>query len=581
MRLSTEPDRDEAGAIATLQAALDAGVTTFDTARAYCIDDSEPGHNERLLARVVASPSTPTGLRRITKCGMRRPGGAWEPDGRARSLATDASESRVALGGAPLDLLLLHAPDPRVPLKTSARALARILGDGTARAVGLSNVGRTQLDEVAPLVPIAAVEVALGAYEDTAIRSGVAAWCFERGVELLAHAPLGGPERARRLARDPVLARIAAARTDGVQGPDVFLAYLLAVHPGIVPVVGARRPETVTRIAKVARIALAEGELAALDERFPVLGALRRPPVRRAGVPGEVVLVIGIPGAGKSRTAEAFASRGYDRLNRDVIGGSLRGIARLLDARLAGGARRVVLDNTYTSRASRNDVVRVAHAHGLGVRCVFLDTPLAEAQVNAVTRILARFGRLLSPEELTVLARKDTAALAPNALHRMARALEPPTLDEGFDAVEVVAFSRDDDPAYDARRTAAVFALDALGPRARELEPDPESIGAVRGVPPGTPCLVYAWRPGLDATAIQRVHAFAEVVGRAADRPVEAGVCPHPPGPPICWCRPPLPGLWLAFARRMGASARAGTLYGRTPADRAMARTLGLAFREV
>jgi aryl-alcohol dehydrogenase-like predicted oxidoreductase len=221
MRLSTDTDRDEERAIATIQAALDAGVTAFDTARAYGLDESEHGHNERLLARAIASRrspaspawvAAPSGVRRITKCGMRRHGTRWETDGRARAIVADAHQSIDALGGGAIDLLLLHAPDPRVPLATSLRALARLRDEGVARDVGVSNVSRAQLEEAASIVRIAAVQVALGAFDDVAIRGGVAQWCCERGIELLAYAPLGGPERARRLARDPVLAGIAAQR---------------------------------------------------------------------------------------------------------------------------------------------------------------------------------------------------------------------------------------------------------------------------------------------------------------------------------------------------------------------------------
>ncbi len=53
MRLSTAPDRDETRAIAVIHAALDAGATFLDTADAYCLDESETGHNERLVARAL------------------------------------------------------------------------------------------------------------------------------------------------------------------------------------------------------------------------------------------------------------------------------------------------------------------------------------------------------------------------------------------------------------------------------------------------------------------------------------------------------------------------------------------------
>ena len=87
MRLSTERNRDEASAIAVLHAAFDAGITLLDTADAYCWDDTERGHNERLIARALAAWTGDRSLVRVaTKGGLRRPGGRWEPDGRAKHL---------------------------------------------------------------------------------------------------------------------------------------------------------------------------------------------------------------------------------------------------------------------------------------------------------------------------------------------------------------------------------------------------------------------------------------------------------------------------------------------------------------
>ena len=87
MRLSTEPDRDDARAVATIHAALDAGVTLLDTADAYCRDEGETGHNERLVARALAGWNGDASRVRVaTKGGLTRPDGRWVPDGRARHL---------------------------------------------------------------------------------------------------------------------------------------------------------------------------------------------------------------------------------------------------------------------------------------------------------------------------------------------------------------------------------------------------------------------------------------------------------------------------------------------------------------
>ena len=523
MRLSTEHDRDADRARATFRAALEGGISIFDTAHAYGLDQSEVGDNERLVAGALrAAGARGDRARVITKCGMRRDGGAWIPDGRASSIAEDVRGSIAALDGVAIDTLLLHAPDPRTSLTTTARALARQLEKGHARRVGVSNVSRKQLEELARHVPIAAVEVAIGAYDVLALRNGVVGYCLEAGIEVLAHAPLGGPLRATRLSRDRVLGGVAKAHA-GATAIEVFLAYLLAVSSALVPVVGARRPETVASLLAAAELVLSDAELATIDERFPVLAARRRGERRgvdtvkmrsgtgtgtgtgtgmgmgmgeRARRPSEVVMLMGVPGAGKSRAAEALVARGYERLNRDTLGGTLRGIVRRLDERLRDGATRVVLDNTYVTRATRNDVIRIAHGHGAEVRCVFFDTPPHEAQINVVRRMIARFGSVLEPTELAARSRQDPSALPPGAVYRMTRELEPPATDEGFAAIDVVPFVREH--AAQPGRPGAAISLDA----------SEEAIAAaVAGTPPDAACLLFAWRPALDETTRDRAIA--------------------------------------------------------------------------
>jgi hypothetical protein len=86
------------------------------------------------------------------------------------------------------------------------------------------------------------------------------------------------------------------------------------------------------------------------------------------------------------------------------------------------------------------------------------------------------------------------------------------------------------------------------------------------------PHLVLDWNPdgNSDALAAGLALVSAEVSGT-----VECALCPHPAGPPRCWCRPPLPGLPLAFARRHGVDTSRSILIGVGPAHRTLATTLG------
>jgi aryl-alcohol dehydrogenase-like predicted oxidoreductase len=559
MRMSTDESRDEELALETIAAAAEAGVTVFDTARAYGRGAAELGHNERLLARALRRCGAEGSARIVTKGGMTRTGGGWIPDGRARAILSDCEASLAALDGLAIDLYLIHAPDPRTPWRTSVRALARLADEGVVRRVGLANVNRRQLDEALELAPVTAVQVALSPYDDRALRGGVVERCTETGIAVIAHSPLGGPSRAASLARHQALAEVADARS--ATPAEVALAWLLELSPVVVAIPGARRPETTRSAARAAKLSLDAGDRAALARAFgrPRPARFERP---RPPDDGDVVLVMGIPGAGKSGVAEEYAARGYLRLNRDERGGSLRELANALDEELASGVRRVVLDNTYLTRAARSYVIETASRHRLATRCIWLDTPLAQAQVNLVERLLERFGSLPTPEELRGLARREPGLLRPTSQMRALRELEPPSIDEGLAGVEQVRFSR----TPPSRRTRVAVFVAAATLR------QPGWEHALEQAEPDAPHLLFDWSPDgtLDALATGLVRLSAEVSG-----PVESALCPHAAGPPSCWCRPPLPGLPLAFARAHGVDPSRSILIGAGPAHRTLATTLG------
>jgi len=536
MRLSTNEDRDEERALATIAAAAAAGVTIFDTARAY-------GDNERLLARALRGSRA----RIVTKGGMTRPGGAWVPDGRAKAIRADCETSLAALDGLPIDLYLVHAPDPRTPWRTTVRALARLADDGLVKRVGVANVNRVQLDEALELAPIAAVQVALSVLDDHALRGGVVDRCAEAGIALIAHSPLGGPARAGRLGRQQSLVDVADEH--GATPAEVALAWLLDLSPVVVPIPGATRPETARSAAQAATLELTAEDRAALG------GA--RPARAEPGGDADVVVVMGIPGAGKHRIAEEYAARGYVRLNRDERGGTLRDLADELEEQLSSGARRVVLDNTYLTRASRSHVIDAASRNGAAVRCIWLDTPLAQAQVNMVERLLERLGSLPTPEELRTLSRREPGLLPPTSQMRTLRELEPPAADEGFASIEHVPFARESRPG----RGGVFVAAAAL------REP-----GWSEALDPDAPHLVFDWQP--DGTA----DALADLAAGLASHvkgPLETALCPHPGGPPTCWCRPPLPGLVLAFARKHAVDPSRSVVIGTSTAHRTLATAVG------
>jgi aryl-alcohol dehydrogenase-like predicted oxidoreductase len=573
MRLSTSPQRDDERAIDVIHAALDAGATLLDTSDAYCLDESDTGHNERLIARALATWSGErASITVATKGGIRRPKGAWVNDGRAKYLHEACDASRRALGVDVIDLYQLHAVDPRAPIETSVRALAALQSEGAVRAVGLCNVTVGQIEAARAIVDVAAAQVSLSVLDDENLRNGVAEYCREHGIRLIAYRPLGG-ERAKKLARDPLLGEIATKR--GASPHEIALAWLSSFGDDVVPIPGATRVETARSIARVRSLRLDEDDRRALDARFS--GRLLRVPraQRRPAddADGDVVIVMGMPGAGKSTVAREMEARGYERLNRDALGGSLADLVPRLDASLAAGGRRVVLDNTYPTRKSRNEVMECAWTHGVPVRCVWLTTDIGDAQINAITRMIEAHGSLPSPEVIRERGKTDPRYLAPDAQFRYERTVEPPVANEGFVAVDVRQFAR---APSQATGRAVVLDFDDLFDAEGSVAPGRRGT-LTKYRSEGWQLFAHAWRPQLARGTAKPTDVDVEFARATAmfELDIAFACCPHDAGPPVCWCRKPIPGSVLEFAFRNGVSLAASIVVARSAADRTMGERLG------
>ena len=255
------PDRDRA--IATIHAALHAGVTLIDTADAYCIDDSEIGHNERLVAKALQGRRDEVIV--ATKGGHVRRGREWHLDGRPAHIRAACEASLRALATDRIDLYQFHRPDPDVPFAESVGAFRVLRDEGKVRWVGLSNVTVAQLEEALGIVEVVSVQNELSLRFTSPLAKGEVQACADRGIAFLAWSPLGGIPRARAVpaAVDPVR---AAAERHGVSPQQVALAWLLSLGPTVIPIPGASRPETITDSLAAARLTLEPAELQAIGE---------------------------------------------------------------------------------------------------------------------------------------------------------------------------------------------------------------------------------------------------------------------------------------------------------------------------
>lgn len=262
--MTLTPGRDRQ-ARATVQAALESGVTLIDTADTYAPRFDAIGYGERLVARILRELGRPDVLV-ATKFGhIRTSSGDWLLDGRPEAVRAACERSLRALGVAAIDLYQYHRPDPRVPYAETMGALAELRDAGKARMIGVCNASVAQIE-------IAARELGPGGLAcvqnefSLAFRSSEdeLRHCAARGVAFLPWAPLGGDEGAAALgARHPALARIAAARQ--VSPQRLCLAWMLRLAPQVIPIVGASTPRTILDSAAAARLDLSDQEVALIS----------------------------------------------------------------------------------------------------------------------------------------------------------------------------------------------------------------------------------------------------------------------------------------------------------------------------
>ena len=151
--------------------------------------------------------------------------------------------------------------------------------------------------------------------------------------------------------------------------------------------------------------------------------------------------------------------------------------------------------------------------------------------------------------------------MLPTSQMRALRELEPPSMDEGFTAIERVPFTR----AERGGGRPGVFVGAAATTRSGIVQ-------ALADADPAAPHLLFDWVPDGDASSL---CGHAARIATAVTGPVDVAVCQHPAGPPTCWCRPPLAGLPLAFARAHSLDPAGSIVIGCSPAHRTLATTVG------
>ena len=271
MELSIDGHPDERQGVATVHAALDAGVRLLDTADAYYDPaDGDVGANERLVARALREYGGDVDdVLVATKGGHTRTAdGGWGLAGRPEHLRQACEASLRALGVEAVGLYQHHRPDPDVPYAETLGALAELRDEGKVRLIGISNASAAQVDEAVTVLG-GTGEAGLASVQNEHspdFRSSLAELqhCGRLGVAFLPWSPFGGRREAGGLAeRHDTFADVATEVDATVH--QVVLAWHLAQDDVVVPIPGCSRPATATASARAADVRLTAEQVARLD----------------------------------------------------------------------------------------------------------------------------------------------------------------------------------------------------------------------------------------------------------------------------------------------------------------------------
>jgi aryl-alcohol dehydrogenase-like predicted oxidoreductase len=255
-------------AIATVHAALDAGVTLIDTADIYAPAWNEMGHNERIVAEALRTwGGDSSSIFVATKGGITRSEGeAWGRDGSAMYLRLAVERSREILGVEVIDLYQYHRPDRWLVYGEVMATLATFQEEGLIRAVGISNASVEEI-EIAQQVlgegNLASVQNEFSPRHPGSIDE--LRYCGEHGIAFLPWSPLGGTGGGGRDVGDRFSAFREAGEQHGVSPQQVVLAWELALGPHVIPIPGARRPASIIDSAQAAGLELSGDEVATLS----------------------------------------------------------------------------------------------------------------------------------------------------------------------------------------------------------------------------------------------------------------------------------------------------------------------------
>jgi len=259
----------EQESINILETFMTLGGNFIDTADVYGLDESDKGHNEKLIYKALKQLGKRDDILVATKGGATRPNGGWElRGGHPKNLRHGCEQSLIHLNTTEHTLYYLHGPDPDIPLEDSIGELVNLKKEGKIKNIGIANVTLDELKLAISLTSIAAVQNRCNPFCKGDLQNGLIEFCKSKNIIYVPYCPLGGWLEHTKLANSdlyqPLITKYQASSYM------IALAWLRTKGEHIIPIPGMDKKDHVRMNFESLNLKLSSEDIDKIDA-FPNL----------------------------------------------------------------------------------------------------------------------------------------------------------------------------------------------------------------------------------------------------------------------------------------------------------------------
>jgi len=261
LSLSNRPDSKKAHSV--IEEFINNGGNFIDTANVYCANESEIGHNEILIEKILSELNQKNNIFIATKGGIKRQNNDWVANGSPEFLRQSCENSLAALKTDSIFLYQLHSPDPNIPLTDSVGELLKLKNEGKIQHIGLSNVTVEHIQLALSITQIMSVQNRCNLFDRKSFKNNVIEFCHKNKITFIAHSPVGGHFEHKQRTENPLLKNIS--KKHDASPYQIMIAWLLNQKQSILPIPGASKKRSISDSMQAIDITLSQEDMQLLN----------------------------------------------------------------------------------------------------------------------------------------------------------------------------------------------------------------------------------------------------------------------------------------------------------------------------